>query len=35
MGREEEEDESSSKWSFKALKRGYEARGISYDFVFA
>jgi tubulin polyglutamylase TTLL4 len=35
MGKEEEEDESSSKWSFKALKRGYEARGISYDFVFA
>lgn len=30
-----EDEESSSKWSFKQLKKAYEDRGISYDFVFA
>jgi len=30
-----EDEENSSKWSFKALKKAYDARGISYDFVFA
>jgi|LauGreDrversion4_2_1035121.scaffolds.fasta_scaffold151436_2 tubulin polyglutamylase TTLL4 len=30
-----EDEENSSKWSFKALKKAYEDRGISYDFVFA
>ena len=30
-----EGEESSSKWSFKALKKAYEANGINFDFVFA
>lgn len=30
-----EDEENSSKWSFKTLKAAYAARGISYDFVFA
>ena len=30
-----EDEENSSKWSFKALRKAYEDRGISYDFVFA
>ena len=30
-----EDEENSSKWSFKALKKAYDSRGISYDFVFA
>ena len=30
-----EDEENSSKWSFKALKKAYDVRGISYDFVFA
>jgi tubulin polyglutamylase TTLL4 len=34
-GKGGEEEESSSKWSFKALKKAYEDRGISYDYVFA
>ena len=32
---EEQEEESSSKWSFKALKKAYDQRGINYDYVFA
>lgn len=30
-----EGEESSSKWSFAALKRAYEENGISYDYVFS
>ena len=30
-----EEEESSSKWSFKALKKAYEANGINFEFVFS
>jgi tubulin polyglutamylase TTLL4 len=30
-----EDEEDSSKWSFKMLKKAYEDRGISYDYVFA
>jgi tubulin polyglutamylase TTLL4 len=30
-----EGEESSSKWSFKALRKAYEENGISYDYVFA
>jgi tubulin polyglutamylase TTLL4 len=29
------DEENSSKWSFKALKKAYEENGINYDFVFA
>ena len=32
---EDPEEEGSSKWSFKALKKAYEARGISFEYVFA
>jgi hypothetical protein len=30
-----EGEETSSKWSFKTLKKAYEENGISYDYVFA
>lgn len=30
-----DDEENSSKWSFAALRKAYEERGISYDFVFA
>ena len=30
-----EGEESSSKWSFKALRKAYEESGISYEYVFA
>jgi tubulin polyglutamylase TTLL4 len=30
-----EGEESSSKWSFKALRKAYEELGINYDYVFA
>ena len=30
-----EGEESSSKWSFKTLRKAYEENGINYDYVFA
>lgn len=30
-----EDDETSSKWSFKALRKAYDQRGINFDYVFA
>lgn len=32
---EQENEESSSKWSFKTLRKAYEAREINFDYVFA
>ncbi len=30
-----EEEESSSKWSFKALRKAYQENGINFEFVFS
>jgi tubulin polyglutamylase TTLL4 len=35
VGAGSEEEENSSKWSFKALRKALEGMGINYDFVFA
>lgn len=32
---DEENEESSSKWSFKGLKKAFEANSLNFDYVFA